>query len=82
MMLAVIFPDGTASVPRRSLELTITAPRTTPRVFAVRLSSWFAEATFTESLPAAEASTDTSNETSTAETTLTDADTTADEVSR
>ena len=59
IMLAMVFPDGTASVPRRSLELTVSAARSKPRVFAVRLSTWFAEATFSEIFPFAETTTDT-----------------------
>ena len=73
-MLAMVFPDGTASVPRRSLELTVAQTRRTPRVFAVLLSPWFAEATFTEIFP----STDT---TAPSDTALSDADATSDEAS-
>jgi type II secretory pathway pseudopilin PulG len=74
LMLAMVFPDGTASVPRRSLELSVAQPRTTPRIFSVLLSPWFAEATFTEVFPNTEA-------TAPSDTTLSDAESPDDETS-
>jgi type II secretory pathway pseudopilin PulG len=56
MMIAVVFPDGTAAVPGRKLELVVAGRgrgRGAARVFAIRMSPWFAEATFAERTPAA-----------------------------
>lgn len=51
-VLAVVFPDGTAATPRRGLVMTIPAGRGATRVFEVRVSSWFAEASFRERVAA------------------------------
>jgi type II secretory pathway pseudopilin PulG len=56
MMIAVVFPDGTAAVPGRKLELVVAGRgrgRGAARVFAIRMSPWFAEAAFAERTPAA-----------------------------